>query len=158
MESWKEVLVSQAKEKHMCGENFRMLIECDDKESAIYLYKKTIDWALEERYPTESVLREYFSDCEEYGIFVGKTLDKIEMSKKQVYVLHGCNGFIRVAMDYEKAVIPMIYVANGCDITIECVQHNSIPIVVPIYIFGDNKVKTIGNKNAIFNTYRMSVK
>lgn len=145
MKDWKELLVSEAKGKHMCTENFRSLLECGDKETAIELYKKTIDWALEEEYPSLGVICDCFSDCEEYGIFVGKVLDGQDMSTEQVYVLHACTGTVDVAMDYDNAVIPMIYIANGCDIQFRCHQHNIIPINIPIYVFGDNALQICEN-------------
>lgn len=141
MEDWKELLVSEAKTKRMCGENFRGLLECEDKKTAIELYKKTIDWALEEEYPSLGIICDCFSDCEEYGIFVGKVLSMEELSTQQVYVIHACNGTVDVFMDYKNAIIPMIYIANGCDIEIKCSQHNLIPIIIPIYIFGENNVQ-----------------
>lgn len=160
MEDWKELLVSEAKTKRMCSENFRGLLECEDRETAIGLYKKTIDWALEEKYPSLSVICDCFSDCEECGIFVGKVLDGQELSSEQVYVLHACTGTVDVAMDYDNAVIPMIYIANNCDIQIRCQQHNILPIHIPVYVFGDNMIhiREITDGNDIIHVLDKSIR
>ncbi len=155
---WKETLIDEAKTKRMCEENFRGLCACNDKETAIGLYKKTIDWALEENYPTLGTICGHFGDCEERGIFVGKLFSGEEFSEQLVYVFHACTGEINIAMDVDNAVIPMLYFANGCDIKVRCKQKYPYPIKVPVYVFGANDVMVESSQNAIFNVYNKEVK
>ena len=150
---WKDELIRQGKEKRMCEENFRKLLECDDKVSASYLYKKTIDWALENDYPDLETIRNHFYDLESEGLYVGKTFDEETFSSKQVFVFHDCHGTINVEMDYENAIIPMLYFANGCNLTVICRQKNIFPVKFPIYIFGKNTIYTENNDSAIFRIF-----
>lgn len=144
---WKDILIESAKDKRMCKDNFLELVKCENKERAIALYKKSIDWALENEYPSLNDLYTYFSECEKYGIFVGKCLSDTELSDLLVYVIHACTGKITVSMNEEKANIPMLYIANGCSIGIECTQNNEYPIMIPVYVFGNNSVRIIEHTN-----------
>jgi hypothetical protein len=156
--NWKEHLLNQAKRYKMCKENFAALSACESKDEAVRLYIKTIDWALENNYPALRVLEAEFAEQEHNGIFVGKTFHGEEFSHLQTYVFHNCKGRINVAMDYENAIIPMFYFANGCDISITCEQDNIYPIKVPIYIFGDDNIVSAKNDdNAVFLKYKQDV-
>lgn len=155
-ENWKEALLRQGKIKRMCADNLTALRLCETREQSITLYKKTIDWALENNYPPLSVIREDFHDCEDMGIFVDKKLD-ITISKLQVYVFHNCKGIINVEMDYEGCNIPMLYFANGCDVKVTCKQKNRHAIRVPLYIFGENKIRIADTPNADFAEYRLPI-
>lgn len=159
---WKEPLLRQGKLKSMCTENLDALRKCERREDAISLYKKTIDWALENNYPTLDILREYFSDivCECNGLFVGRDID-VTASIMQAYVFHDCKGVINVEMDYDGCTIPMIYLANGCDVTLTCRQPlpcGCKPIRVPVYATSDSRVKIDKTPNAMFTIYKLSVK
>ena len=150
---WKDEVVRQAKPMKMCEENFRMLLQCEDKPQALALYKKTIDWALENHYPDLETIRNHFSDCESEGLFVGRTFSGETFSKQQVYVFHDCHGEINVEMDYEGKIIPMLYFANGCNINIVCRQKNVFPVKFPVYIFGKNTIYTESTDSAIFRIF-----
>jgi hypothetical protein len=153
----KAILIHEAKRKGMCAENYKALLGCEDRGQMIALYLKTIDWALEQNYPSYNILQEHFSDCEQQGIFVGRTFKGETFSRLQTYVFHHCSGTINVAMDYKHKIIPMLYFANDCHITINCKQQNSPAIRVPLYIFGDNTITTEDNANVIFGKYDMEV-
>lgn len=142
----------------MCNENLIALRACTSMESAIDLYKKTIDWALEENYPSLSVLRRSFSNCEDYGIFVDKHFNGELLMDQQVYVLHHCSGVINVGLNLEKKIIPMIYLANDCDITIKRKVDSAFLIHVPIYSFGDNIVRAENADNVEFRIYDFETK
>jgi hypothetical protein len=60
-------------------------------------------------------------------------------------------------MDYDNMVIPMLYFANDCHMTIKCDQDNTPAIRVPLYIFGDNRINAASNENVIFGKYEMEV-
>lgn len=148
--NWKQYLLKQAKERGMCPENYRLLSSCENKDEAVELYKKTIDWALEEGYPSLFVLKKDFCDMEHAGIFVGHVFHREMLDEQQVYVFHGCEGTIRVRLNIEKKIIPMLYFANGCKMTVKCDDD----IRVPLYIFGENQVyvdRTMGCDFRIFN-------
>lgn len=137
----------------MCNENLSALRDCPDRLTAIALYKKTIDWALENDYPTLYDIRTFFGDCEDYGIYVDKDLSGITVSRLQTYVFHNCYGTLNVEMDYENKVIPMLYFANDCDVTVVCNQPNMRPIRVPIYMTAGNVVNVYKTSNAEFKKY-----
>ena len=141
---WHNILRREASAHHMCAEN-RHALDCADTEAeAIALYIKTIDWALEEGYPSIEVLRRYFTDCEEYGIFVDKVFHGELLDDRQVYVFHHCKGTIRTGLNIPRRRIPMLYFANGCEMSLLAkAQPLSIkPSMVPLYVFGENHIST----------------
>ena len=113
---WKTQLRRQASARHMCEENRLALEAVSSKEEAVALYLKTIDWALEEGYPRLDTLREYFADCEPYGVYIDRHFNGTLFLDKKVYVFHHCSGKIRVGLNRSKSIIPMIYLANGCNL------------------------------------------
>ena len=157
MDSWKEKLLRGARLNGMCKNNLSHLKECKSKEEAIELYKMTIDWALERGYPSMSDLLADFSNMEKEGVFIERNFDGELLDQHQVYVFHNCTGSIRVALNYDKAIITMLYFANGCDMTIKCTQKNFHPIRVPLYIFGENIIKAESDDNVKFIKYNESM-
>lgn len=150
---WKEQLLRDARLDGMCNENVAALRLCNSKTDAICLYKKTIDWALEHNYPTLDILRKEFDNDEsrDCGIFIDHTFHGELLDKHQVYIFHNCKGRILTALNYDAEIIPMLYFANGCKMTIDCNQHNFQPIRVPLYIFGENTIKAeSSNANFVF--------
>lgn len=156
---WKDILVDEYREKAtkygICNQALfdRALRMCNTKPATINLYKRCIDWCLEAGYPDLDYLRrEYKSDEMEYiGLFIDHTFKGELLDKHQVYIFHNCKGRILTALNYDAEIIPMLYFANGCDMTIDCDQHNVLPIRVPLYIFGENNIKAESpNANFIF--------
>lgn len=143
---------------HMCEENRVSLDAVDSKHDAIELYKKTIDWALEEGYPSMSALREDFADCGSEGVFVDKEFHGDTLIDQQVYVFHHCTGAIRVGLNVEKQIIPMLYFANGCDMRICGVNGAGMQIRVPVYIFGQNRVSAEQSEDLECVIYKTQVK
>lgn len=111
-----------------------------DRDELVEYYIANPDWCMERGFPSLELLRREFSDIEESGVSVGKTFDGEVFDRRQVYIFHDCKGTIKVAMDYDNAVIPMLYFANGCDMRIECEQNNVPAIMVPLYVAEDCKV------------------
>lgn len=140
-EIWKKQLRREASSHGMCEENRIALSQVTSKKDAIELYKKTIDWALEQGYPSLNTIRSFFSDCEEYGIYVDKTFHGEELLEHQVYVFHNCQGTIRVGLNTEKKIIPMLYFANGCKMKVESAGPKELAVKVPLYIFDDCMVR-----------------
>lgn len=154
---WKKAVMRLAHKYGMCRENFEAVLNCKTKSELIAIYKKTVDWALELGCPTIDEWRKYFSDTEADGVFVDRSFDGELLDAQQVYVFHHCTGTIRVALNYDMEIIPMLYFANGCDMTITCEQKNFYPIRVPLYIFGDNKVRAENDGNANYVLYEHKV-
>ena len=155
---WKKTLRREASARHMCEENRRALEEVTSRVSAISLYKKTIDWALEEGYPKMETLRKYFSDCELSGIFIDKHFDGEVLDSQQVYVFHNCTGTIKTGLNVKKKLIPMLYFANGCDMKVECAERIGATAPVPLFVFGKNSVSGETSEDIRCVTYYHPVK
>ena len=138
----------------MCSENFRLLSACTSKEEAVELYKRTIDWALEENYPPLAVLKQDFGHMEDSGIYVGHVFHGEMLKDQQVYVFHNCEGTIHVGLNIDKKIIPMLYFANGCRMTVRCDDE----IRVPLYVFGDNQVYANRASGCDFRIFNFDVK
>ena len=152
--SWKRYLTRQAKLSRMCYENQAYLGACETKSDAIRLYKQTIDWALANKYPSIDFLRKEFSEQEKDGFFVDHKFCDDMLNDQQCYVFHNCTGKIRVALNYEKQLLPMLYFANGCNMTVEFIGIEYLPITqFPIYVCGENKIKTKHNRFAKVKLY-----
>ena len=148
----RHLLLKLAKSKGMCAENYSTLAHCESKAEMVELYKRTIDWALENNYPPIGVLRDHFGDCDDLGVFVDHKFKGEVLSEHQTYVFHNCTGVINVEMDYENEVIPMLYFANDCHIHVE--SHDNIRI--PLYIAKDGGVVTFnGHGEATFKRYEI---
>lgn len=155
---WKKYLRREASLHHMCGDNRAALERANSKEEAISLYKKTIDWALEEGYPGIETLRRCFSDCAEHGVFIDREFHGEILTNQQVYVFHNCKGTIRVGLNPEKAIIPMLYFANGCDMTIKSSNNLGLSTRVPLYVFGDNRVFAETSEDMVCRIYNFDTK
>lgn len=142
----------------MCKENRDALGSVETKRDAVALYKKTIDWALEEGYPDINTLRREFSDCEGEGIFVDKDFHGDILTDHKVYVFHHCRGTIRVGLNAKKRIIPMLYFANECDMDIKGIPGSAMQVRVPLYIFGPNRIGAEQSEDLLCKTYKFDVK
>lgn len=133
MQDWKDILIERAKEQGMCRENFTALERLSDKKSAVALYKKTVDWALENGYPGMDVIREHFNGMEQDGIYVDLDF-KYDEVVSQVAVFHNCSGTIRTGLNVGTSVIPMLYLANGSKLEIDGNGRTDWPVTVPVYV------------------------
>lgn len=145
----KETLMEDARRGGICAEGYG-LMRGYDRDGLIGYYLSNPDWSIERGFPSLKLLRREFSDIEDKGVFVGKTFDGEVFDKLQTYIFHDCKGTIKVAMDYDNAVIPMLYFANGCNIRVECEQRNDPAINVPLYIAEDCKVVGAKADNCVF--------
>lgn len=143
---------------HMCEDNRDALRIVESKSDAIILYKKTIDWALEEGYPSIQTIRKHFSDCEADGVFVDREFHGEILKDQQVYVFHNCTGWIRTGLNMDKRIIPMLYFANGCEMAVKSASGDGRSIRVPLYIFGQNRISAEQSKDIYCVTYRKEVK
>lgn len=148
----KHKLMSDAKRKGICIDGFK---DMDSKSipELIDYYMAHPDWCMKHDFPDLQTLSESFGDIEERGVYVGKSFNGETFAKRQAYVFHNCEGIIRVAMDYDNAIIPMLYFANGCRMNVECEQSNYPAIIVPVYVYGDCDVEAHTDGNVRFITY-----
>ena len=140
MKGLKETLMKGARNGGICADGYAEM-RGYDRDGLIEMYLRTIDWSLERNFPSLRLLRREFSDIEDKGVFVGKTFDGEVFDKKQVYVFHACKGTIKVAMDYDNAVIPMLYFANGCKMEVMCEQTNNPAIILRIPVVDDGRTE-----------------
>lgn len=155
MTSWKEYLLRQARLESMCTENMDALRTCETKADAVALYKKTIDWALEKNYPPVNFIRNEFGDCENLGVYIDRTFNGELLNEHQCYVFHNCKGHINVDINISLKIIPMFYFANGCDLSISHADTpHTLPIRVPLYIFGENNISAEDNDDVTFKKYQ----
>lgn len=146
------ILKKEASASHMCEEYRTALAGASSPEEAIALYKKCINWALENGYPTLEVLRKYFSGYQSEGVYVGQEFSGEVLTDLSVYVFHDCKGFIRTGLNVARKIIPMLYFANGCDMTIIGTGPEvGMPSIVPIHVFGDNRIDAVDSKAVVFN-------
>ena len=155
---WKRQLRREASVHHMCSENRHALEGVESQAEAIELYKKTIDWALEEGYPCLETLRRDFSGCEVYGIFIDRVFRGEILNDHQVYVFHNCSGTIRTGLNVRRRIIPMLYFANGCNMDVKAINDRDAKVRVPLYVFGNNRVNAEQSENIECVTYKFDVK
>ena len=156
MKELKEVLIDTAHAKGICAEGYRQMLESSDIDAIVYYYVANPDWCLERDFPTLQTLSEKFSDYEDKGVFVNKTFHGEVLNDLQTYIFHNCKGTIKVGLNVDKAIIPMLYLANGCRLRIMGVGEviPKKPSEVPVYVFGMNDVSARDNKYVKFITYK----
>lgn len=141
--------MADAREGGICAEGYAQM-RAYNRDELIDFYVENPDWCMERVFPSLRLLRREFSDIEEKGVYVDRKFEGEVFDGLQTYIFHRCEGWIRVAMDYEKAVIPMLYFANRCKMRIVCEQKNDPAINVPLYIAEDCKVVGAKTDNCVF--------
>lgn len=156
MNSIKETLVNVAHAKGICAEGYKQMLESADVGAMVDYYVANPDWCLERDFPTLQMLRDHFRDVTNKGVFVDKTFNGELLNDLQAYIFHNCKGTIKVGLNVDKAIIPMLYLANGCRLRILGVGDivPKVPSEVPIYTFGKNDVSAKNNKYVEFITYK----
>lgn len=154
----KETLMEDARRGGICAEGYGQM-RGYDRDGLIGYYLANPDWCIERGFPSLKLLRREFADIEDRGVYVGKTFNGEVFDKLQTYIFHNCKGTIRVAMDYDNAVIPMLYFANRCNITVICEQINFPAICVPIYQTEkqDNVVNLVESEGCEFKRYSIKL-
>lgn len=152
----KEVLMEGARRGGICAEGYGMM-RGYDREGLIGYYLDNLDWCMERGFPGIELLRGEFSDIEDRGVYVGRRFDGELFEGLQTYVFHDCSGRIRVGMNYEMAVIPMLYFANGSRMCVECEQRNEPAIHVPLYVGDGCEVEAVGSDGCVFRVFRVNV-
>lgn len=154
----KETLMESARSNGICAEGYGQM-RGYDRDGLIRYYLTNPDWCMERGFPSLELLHREFSDCEDKGIYVGKTFDGEILCEKQAYVFHDCTGVVRIGWDVENAIIPMLYCANGCDMMfVSDNADNPNPVSVPVYVFGENLIETISDNSVKFTVYNEETK
>ncbi|MCM1068196.1 MAG: hypothetical protein NC418_11545 [Muribaculaceae bacterium] len=159
MDSLKETLIKGARDCGICRDGYTSMFRSESTDALIDYYIQNPDWCLERNYPDIQTLTDHFSDIEDRGVFVGKTFNGEILNDKQAYIFHNCKGTVKVALNVEKCIIPMLYVANGSRLRIVGVGDSvpRRPSEVPVSIFGRNDVSAKSNKFVKFNIYKVNV-
>lgn len=150
-QGWKKSALSDIRAHRVCDEYSELAARAKTKVDALALYKRGIDWCLENNSPSVDLLRRYREDCAYNGIFIDRHFDSELLNDRPVYVFHNCTGTIRVGLNVKKRIIPMLYFANGCNITIE--GHSPIQVSVPLYVFGHNDINASDSDDITFKIF-----
>lgn len=155
MENLKDSLLNTAHAKGICSEGYKQMLESAGVDAMVDYYVANPDWCLERSFPDLQTLTEKFSDCEDKGVFVNKTFNGELLNDLQTYIFHNCKGTIKVGLNVDKAIIPMLYLANGCRLRILGVGDTvpKVPSEVPVYVFGKNDVSARNNKYVLFRMF-----
>lgn len=158
MADLKDQLIEGAITKDVCDKGLSRM-KASTVDALIDYYLEMPDWCLERDFPSLDFLRENFTGIEDKGVFVDKTFKGELLIDKQVYVFHNCKGTIKVGLNVDKALIPMLYIANGCKLKIQGVgelipRKKDNRAMVPIYSFGKNDVSAKDNNWVKFIHYR----
>lgn len=137
-QEWKNRALADITAHKVCAEYSELTSRAKNKIDALALYKRGIDWCLENDSPSVNLLRKYKQDCAYNGIFIDREFNGELFIDQPVYVFHNCSGSIRVGLNLEKRIIPMLYFANGCDMVI--VGDSPAHVRVPLYVFGQNRI------------------
>ena len=121
-------IIDLARQKRMCLDYFTELKDCKNIDSAIPLYLKNPNWSLENKFLSLTFIRKYLSNKTGQGIYVDYNFEDELLNDKQVYILHDCKGKIRTALNVEKQIIPMFYLANGSEVEIFIEGNIKVPI------------------------------
>jgi len=150
-QKWKNRALADIIAHKVCDEYSSLTSRAKTKVDALHLYKRGIDWCLENDSPSIDLLRSYRDDCAYNGIFIDRHFDDELLIDQPVYVFHNCSGTIRVGLNLKKRIIPMLYFANGCDMTV--VGESPTRVRVPLTVYGDNNIvaETDGSIEPVIN-------
>lgn len=159
MNDVKELLLEKAIAKGICDEGAKRITN-SDREELVKYYLTNPDWAMERNIPDLQTLRDEFSDLDDKGIFVGREFHGETLSDRLVYILHDCHGTIRVGLNTDKGIAPMLYVANGCRLRIigTGIETQREPMMIPIYIIGANDISARRNRYVKFTIFKKQIK
>lgn len=157
MKEIRDKLMEEARCKGICEPGYEKM-RCYSRDELIEYYIANPDWCMERNFPDLHTLIRRFSDCKEKGIYIGETFHGEVLNERQAYIFHNCKGTVKVGLNVEKGIIPMLYVANGCRIRFvgvgDIVPARKQRSIVPVYIFGDNDVSARDNKYVVFNRHK----
>ena len=154
----KKKLIDEAASNGMCDIGLGR-IKKEDAEGIIENYLESPDWCMKRGFPDLDTIRNIIDGQKFSGIFVDREFTGEMLNEFPVYIFHNCRGTIRVGINIDKKLIPVLYVANGCRLKIigsgEIVPI--IPSIVPVFAFGNNRITVESNKfvNIQLRTYEL---
>lgn len=116
--------------------NYRNPLErCETAAQAIRLYKNCISWALQERYPTKDDLLAFASKetLAENGVYVDTVFNGERINSHICCVFLNCKGWISTGLNLDKAIIPMLYLSEGCDLKVKVDDRLLHPVSAELY-------------------------
>lgn len=121
--------------RSLCDNYRKPLERCETPAQAIRLYKNCISWALQERYPTKDDLLAYASKevLAENGVYIDTVFNGERIDDHICCVFLNCEGTIKVGLNVEKAIIPMLYLSDGSNLNISVDDCLISPIPVELY-------------------------
>lgn len=155
----KSSLMQQARLKGICLDGYAQM-RCDDIDALVDYYLENPDWCLERGFPSLGFLAEHFSDASDKGVFVNRQFHGELLNDRQVYIFHNCRGNVKVGLNVDKAIIPMLYCANGCRMRFVGTgdfipKRDSQRSRIPVHSFGGNDISARSNKYVEFIPYKI---
>lgn len=147
MNDLKQILVDDARSAGICEEGY-YIMRTRNIDGLIAYYLQNPDWCMERNFPDLETLSTEFGDIQDRGVYINTQFNGEMLDDLQTYIFHNCTGRIRVRLNTERKLIPMLYFANNCDMVIECDDN----ISVPLYIFGKNTIVT--NNSSAFKFFK----
>lgn len=139
---WKKEVIDDAVRKGICTAYADMMRDADSVTDLILLYRRGVEWSLENDCPSLALLRKATdAGLDRHGIFVDKTFNGETLNGRQSYIFRHCKGPIRTGLNMGLRIIPMLYFSDGCDM--EVVLEGSA-VKIPVYTFGKNTLRCDG--------------
>lgn len=162
MNEYIEQLSKEALKLGICAYGEERMFSSDLSDLVDY-YISVPNWGMEREFPSLKELREHFSNFEEKGVFVDKEFHGELLNDLQTYIFHHCKGTVKVGLNVDKAIIPMIYIGNGCRLRFVGVgeykpQRAEERTEIPVYIFGKNDVSARSNMYVHFIKHNTAIK
>lgn len=158
---WKRSLRRRAGQHGMCEDKRHALEQMRTTLDAVSLYIGSAEWALGENYPTLEEIRKNFTAKElgEYGIYIDREFNGERFYGKHKYIFHNCRGTIYTGLNKELKIVPMLYFANGCDMSIRSFQPSIVsPVRISLYVYGNCHIDGEVSKDLECVTYKRAVK
>lgn len=140
-------------------DNYRNPLErCETPAQAIRLYKNCISWALQERYPTKEELLAFATKetLADNGVYIDMEFNGERIDGHIVCVFLNCKGRISTGLNLNKAIIPMLYLSEGCDLKIKV--DDGLLHTIPVELYYGSKVHGDINRLAVKDNNGMTAK
>lgn len=137
---WKKEAIADTVRNGVCDEYQGLMRKCRTEDEMLDLYVRGINWCLEHNSPSIDLLRKYPEECARHGVFIDRDFFGETLIARQSYVFLNCTGTIRTGLNIKERMIPMLYFANGCDMSVRHADGYGTAARVPMMSFGDNRL------------------
>ena len=154
---WKPIVLADAARRGICRQYTGLLEKCENLTDFLRLYRRGADWALTNDVPSLNMLRRFAEErLDLHGIYVDKAFDGETLWDRQVYILRNCHGTIRTGLNIDKRIIPIFYIADGSDITIESANGDYLlhPVRIEAHLYGNSNVNCEDTKKLQCTKYK----